>query len=61
MKDKPNKTDDFDYPDEIERCVLCGKETGYMRSERIELRQYYIEGAGQLCKKCFMALQIDDL
>mgnify|MGYP007070202862 CR=1 FL=1 len=61
MKDKQDKTNDLDHPDEIERCVLCGRKTGYLRSEHIELRQYYIEGAGQLCKKCFMTFQIDDL
>lgn len=44
----------------MELCVLCGKITGYKRSEHIANRQYYIEGAGQLCKKCFLMLQAEE-
>jgi len=37
---------------EIELCILCGNETGYMLNTNINLRKNYVEGAGQLCEKC---------
>lgn len=36
-----------------ERCVMCGRFTPYKRSTPISDRKYYIEGAGQLCKRCY--------
>ena len=33
---------------EVECCVLCGKETEYRRQTPIQARIGYIEGAGQL-------------
>lgn len=39
--------------DEIELCVLCGAETTYFKSTHIDYRTGYIEGAGQLCLKCW--------
>ena len=36
-----------------ESCVLCDEETPYTRTTSIELRVGYIEGAGQLCMKCY--------
>lgn len=38
---------------EKDKCVLCGKETDYEVTTPIELRQHYIECAGQLCKDCY--------
>ena len=40
-------------PDSQERCVSCGRFTSYKRSTPISERKYYIEGAGQLCKRCY--------
>lgn len=39
---------------EFDCCVLCGKKTEYTRDVLIDKRIGYIEGAGQLCRKCFM-------
>lgn len=36
-----------------ERCVICGQETGMKKDWPIAMRKYYVEGAGQLCKKCY--------
>jgi len=36
-----------------EKCVLCNKEVEYDISLDINYRACYIEGAGQLCDKCF--------
>lgn len=35
---------------EKELCVRCGKEAPYDISTPITVRQWYIEGAGQLCE-----------
>lgn len=37
----------------IETCVMCGEDTPYWRNDDISKRNFYVEGAGQLCKKCF--------
>lgn len=36
-------------PDEYDTCVICGKETPYLRSTHIDLRNGYVEGSGQGC------------
>lgn len=38
---------------EKDRCVLCWGETEYSKNTPIEDRQFYIEGAGQLCEECY--------
>jgi hypothetical protein len=38
---------------ETETCISCNKETHVPINLNIELREYYIEGAGQLCEKCY--------
>ena len=60
MDNSQNCSFDANDPGDIEHCVLCGKQTGYKRSDPIGLRQYYIEGAGQLCKKCFLTLMVEE-
>ncbi len=37
---------------EMDLCVLCGKETQYPKSLPVDMRENYIEGAGQLCNQC---------
>ena len=39
--------------DEVDKCITCGADTPYTINTHIDMRLYYIEGAGQLCKKCF--------
>ncbi len=34
---------------EYDKCVICGKETPYLRSTHIDLREGYVEGGGQGC------------
>jgi hypothetical protein len=34
-------------------CISCECETKYSHDTSIEYRDYYIEGAGQLCKECY--------
>ena len=36
-----------------EKCVMCGKETAIEENTHIELRPYYVEGAGQCCRECY--------
>ena len=40
----------FDY---MEKCVICGSETPYRVSTPINQREFYVEGAGQVCQKCY--------
>ncbi|WP_295093475.1 hypothetical protein [Ruminococcus sp.] len=48
---------DIDYrKTEYEKCILCGKVTYVKVTLSIEERKYYIEGIGQLCKKCYMII-----
>ena len=35
-----------------EDCVSCGAQTKVPRDMHIDLRAFYIEGAGQLCDDC---------
>lgn len=37
----------------IEKCVVCGSNTGYLLVTPISDRQFYVEGAGQLCHDCY--------
>jgi len=37
----------------FEKCVSCNIETEVPVNQNIELRYFYIEGAGQLCATCF--------
>lgn len=34
-------------------CISCDTETEYTHDTDIELRERYIEGAGQLCEPCY--------
>ena len=38
----------------IEKCVSCGRETGYSINDHVDYRKTYVEGAGQLCSQCFI-------
>lgn len=39
--------------EKTEICVLCDKETPYKFTDNIDLRNWYVEGAGQLCENCY--------
>ncbi len=38
---------------EYEKCVSCGCETNILKSLHIDYRNFYVEGCGQLCEKCW--------
>ena len=38
---------------QTETCISCNKDTNIPVNLNIELREYYVEGAGQLCKNCY--------
>ena len=42
----------------VECCVSCGDETPYDRLTNIAERMWYVEGAGQLCGKCWNEIYI---
>ena len=39
-----------------EICVRCGQATAYDINTPIEMRRWYVEGAGQLCEECWYKL-----
>ena len=39
--------------DIYEQCILCGVETTTLKTTHVDFRTGYIEGAGQLCIKCW--------
>ena len=39
--------------DLYEDCIMCGKKTTVSKTTHIDFRDGYIEGAGQLCIKCW--------
>jgi hypothetical protein len=36
-----------------DKCISCQKDTQYDEMTHIDIRYYYIEGAGQLCPNCY--------
>lgn len=54
--DRPSKAEKSG--EEYERCVFCGKQTEILKSEPVGGRQFYIEGAGQLCRDCFYEIYV---
>ena len=36
-----------------DKCVSCGCETPYEKTDHVDFRLGYIEGAGQLCLDCY--------
>lgn len=41
-------------------CVVCSKVTIYNKTDNINIRDYYVEGCGQLCKECFERVYIKE-
>ncbi len=39
--------------DDHDSCVSCGTPTEYSIHTPIDIRDHYVEGAGQLCKTCY--------
>lgn len=44
---------DFCVNSVTEKCVICNIDTNVPISKHIDYRDFYIEGAGQLCKTCY--------
>lgn len=40
--------------DMLEKCIICGVETTTLKTTHIDFRTGYVEGAGQLCRECYM-------
>jgi hypothetical protein len=37
-----------------EKCVMCGVETTILKTTHIDFRYGYVDGAGQLCRECYL-------
>jgi len=40
--------------DIYEDCILCGCKTTTLKTTHVDFRTGYIEGAGQLCRDCYI-------
>lgn len=40
--------------DLYEDCILCNEKTTTLKTAHVDFRTGYIEGAGQLCRDCYM-------
>ena len=45
---------------DFDLCVCCGTETEYRKDTPIGERSGYINGVGQLCRKCYFELYKTD-
>lgn len=43
--------DEFDM---FEKCIMCDEETSVLKTTHIDFRYEYVEGAGQLCRECYL-------
>jgi hypothetical protein len=43
--------DEFDI---YEKCIMCSKETTILKTTHVDFRYGYVEGAGQLCRECYL-------
>ena len=51
----------YDYPKVngngesiYENCIMCSKETTTLKTTHIDFRYGYVDGAGQLCRECYL-------
>ena len=42
--------------EEKDKCVMCGCDTEYDKDEHVDMRNYYVDGAGQLCYDCYKSV-----
>lgn len=49
-----------DFNNKYEKCACCHKRLNILKSEEIEFRPFYIEGAGQLCYECYHELYTEN-
>ncbi len=41
-----------EWREEFDLCVKCGEKTRWKKTDHVDKRMGYIEGAGQLCTSC---------
>ena len=41
--------------DIYEKCIMCSKETTILKTTHVDFRYGYVEGAGQLCRECYLS------
>lgn len=39
-----------------DKCIICNDETIFDNDEHIDKRNWYVEGAGQLCEDCYNSI-----
>jgi len=56
MSDKDN-LEKFVSENGFDLCVLCKFVTEYKTDSNVELREYYVDGVGQLCNTCYSSAE----
>ena len=41
---------------EKDKCVVCGYDSMYDIDEHVDMRNFYVDGAGQLCYDCYVSI-----
>jgi hypothetical protein len=47
----------FVSEDGYDLCISCNKKTKYPTNTSVDMRECYVEGAGQLCGDCYERLK----
>ena len=47
-------------PNKYDKCVVCHETTEYAEMDHFHVRDFYIEGVGQLCQVCFDSASKED-
>jgi hypothetical protein len=50
----------FVSKDGYDLCVLCKTKTPYKTETRVDMRNNYIEGCGQLCDGCYNQIFLEE-
>lgn len=56
MNETIKKLPNEDFKVVKDNCVSCGVETMYNKTDNINRRAWYVEGAGQLCMGCYKGI-----
>jgi hypothetical protein len=53
MNNTSERSDEENWGNEYENCVVCRDETNVLKSTPIKDRRFYVECVGQLDEKCY--------
>jgi len=42
-----------DHSNLFENCISCEEKTNILKIQNVDSRRFYVDGAGQLCERCW--------